>query len=73
MLLILGPERKPKGAEDWSVRDLHHPCAVCWLETAEEPRVYWPAALWPEAQKIVDFDAERQRLGLPSLENSYFH
>lgn len=71
MLLIVGPEAG-RTCEDWQIADLENPCPRPWLEDTVEPRVYWPAALWPEVAALCAFDSERTRLGLPTLSDSVF-
>lgn len=69
MRLVAGMDRN--GA-DWTVQDMDHPQAFA-APAADEPRVFWPGELWPEVQAMIEFDRERRRLGLPSLEDAPCH
>lgn len=65
MLLIMGPEARR--VEDWQIADLDNPLPRHWLEDDDEPRVYWPAAYWPEVSALVAYDACCVRLGIRQL------
>lgn len=72
MLLIVGQD--VGCAADWTVRDLDHPGLDLREDTEPAaPRVYWPMSYWPEVRALVEFDKERQRLRLSSLEHAPVH
>lgn len=71
MRLILGMDRWPQ--TDWTVRDLDHPGLLIEEDAVTAPRVYWTASYWPEVLSLCEFDAERQRLKLPTLADAPSH